>query len=40
MVQIFRPNGTGAWILRTGELTGEEALPGFSCRVEDLFAGL
>jgi Uma2 family endonuclease len=36
-VQVHRPTGPGV-ILRAGdELTGEDVLPGFRCRVADLF---
>jgi Uma2 family endonuclease len=39
-VTIYRSDGTGG--RRTGdqELSGESAVPGFSCRVSDLFIGL
>jgi Uma2 family endonuclease len=39
-VQIFRADGTGAWLHQTGELSGENVLPGFACRLEELFAVL
>lgn len=40
LVQIFRRDCSAAWLLGTGELKGEDVLPGFVCRVEDVFAGL
>jgi len=39
-IQIFRQDRTGGWLLGTGELSGGDVLPGFRCRVEDVFAAL
>lgn len=39
-VQVFRGDGTIALVRPGGELVGEEVLPGFRCRVGDLFASL
>lgn len=36
MVQIFRPGG-GEILTNRDSLSGEDVLPGFSCRVSDLF---
>jgi len=36
-VEIFRADGSVALLYGGDELTGEEVLPGFRCRVEDLF---
>lgn len=40
LIQTFRRDGSAAWLLGTGELKGEDVLPGFVCRVGDVFAGL
>lgn len=40
LAQVFRGDGSGAWLIGSGELKGEDVLPGFSCRVEDIFIGL
>ena len=37
-VWIFRTPDEGRMIYETGTLNGEDVLPGFSCRVADLFA--
>jgi Uma2 family endonuclease len=39
-VQVFRPGGVVAYRTAADELGGEDVLPGFACRVEELFAGL
>jgi len=39
-VQVFRKDGSGAWLIGSGELSGEDVLPGFRCRIEDIFAGI
>lgn len=36
-VRVLRPDGTGRQLAETEELTGEEVLPGFACRVQQLF---
>jgi Uma2 family endonuclease len=36
-VHIFRPDGSGNRLTGTGELRGESVLPGFVCRIEELF---
>ncbi len=37
VVRVHRSDGSSAWLLETDTLTGEDILPGFSCRVADLF---
>jgi Uma2 family endonuclease len=39
-VDIFRGDGTGGWRAEGQELSGEDVLPGFTCRVADLFRGI
>jgi Uma2 family endonuclease len=39
-VRVLRPEGPPTELGPDDELTGEEILPGFRCRVADLFAGL
>ena len=39
-VEIIRADATRSELGPDGELTGEDILPGFHCRVADLFAGL
>jgi Uma2 family endonuclease len=39
-VEIIRADATRSELGPEGELTGEDILPGFHCRVADLFAGL
>jgi Uma2 family endonuclease len=39
-VHIHRSDGSTALIRSGGELTGEDVLPGFVCRVDDLFPAL
>jgi Uma2 family endonuclease len=36
-VAVHRPDGTGLRLLEDQELTGEDVIPGFRCRVGDLF---
>jgi Uma2 family endonuclease len=36
-VRICRPDGSGTTLQAANELTGEDVLPGFRCRVADLF---
>lgn len=36
-IQIYRADGTTAWLRASEELTGEGIVPGFRCRVADLF---
>lgn len=36
-VQVYRPTGQAANLGENDELTGEDVLPGFRCRVGDLF---
>ena len=38
-VRVLRPEGPPTELGPDDELTGEEVLPGFRCRVADLFAG-
>jgi Uma2 family endonuclease len=40
LVQIFRQGGSGSWLVGTGELSGEDMVPGFVCRIEELFVGV
>jgi Uma2 family endonuclease len=39
-VHVFRPNGGAAFLAETDELSGEDVVPGFSCRVADVFSDL
>jgi Uma2 family endonuclease len=39
-VVVFRPEGRAARLGGAQEITGEDVLPGFSCRVEQFFAGI
>ena len=39
LVQVYRP-GAASLATAADELRGEDVLPGFACRVEDLFAGI
>jgi Uma2 family endonuclease len=39
-VNIYRNDGTGGWLTFDGELSGEDVIPGFTCRVAELFEGL
>ena len=36
-VQVYRLDGSGTRLRETDELTGEDIVPGFHCRVSDLF---
>lgn len=36
-VRVHRGDGSVAWLRRDGELLGEDVVPGFRCRVADLF---
>jgi Uma2 family endonuclease len=38
-VHVFRHTGTLSVLAEADELTGEDVLPGFTCRVADLFEG-
>jgi Uma2 family endonuclease len=39
-VQVFRPDGSAARRTLGQELSGEDAVPGFTCAVDELFRGL
>jgi hypothetical protein len=39
LVHVHRKDGTASRLHPTDELTGEDVLPGFRCRVADLFPG-
>lgn len=39
-IQVFRPGGGAAHLTAADELSGEDVVPGFACRVGDLFADL
>ena len=39
-VHVFRPNGGAAYLLEADQLSGEDVVPGFSCRVADVFSDL
>jgi Uma2 family endonuclease len=39
-VYVFRQGGSVSRLTTPDELTGEDVLPGFACRVEELFAGI
>src|SRR5262249_26184321 len=36
-VEVFRSDGTLSWLRAEDELSGEDVIPGFRCRVGDLF---
>ena len=36
-VQVLRTDGTVGWLSSDDELSGEDVIPGFQCRVSDLF---
>jgi Uma2 family endonuclease len=36
-VQVFRGDRSESWLWATDELSGEDVLPGFRCKVDDLF---
>jgi Uma2 family endonuclease len=37
VVRVHRADGSSAWLTEGGELTGDDVLPGFRCRVADVF---
>jgi Uma2 family endonuclease len=37
-VHVFRPNGGASLLLEADQLSGEDVVPGFSCRVADVFS--
>jgi Uma2 family endonuclease len=37
IVHVYRADGTGGLVRETGELDGEDVVPGFRCKVADLF---
>jgi Uma2 family endonuclease len=39
-VQVFGPGGRASYLFPADEITGEDVLPGFACRVEEFFAGI
>lgn len=39
-VHVFRADGTTAWLREGEELTGDDVLPDFKCRVAGIFQGL
>lgn len=39
-VYVFRQGGTVARLSEADSLSGEDVLPGFSCRVSELFVGI
>jgi Uma2 family endonuclease len=39
-VQVFRSGGRASYLFPTDEITGEDVLPGFTCRVEECFSGI
>ena len=39
-VLVLRPGGIAAWVGAGGELSGEDVLPGFTCLVDEVFAGV
>ncbi len=39
-INVFRPNGGAAHLTAADELSSENVVPGFSCRVADVFADL
>ncbi len=36
-VQVFRADGSESWLRAPDELSGEDVIPGFRCRVEAFF---
>ncbi|MGO9468641.1 MAG: hypothetical protein ACLQIB_50915 [Isosphaeraceae bacterium] len=36
-VQVFRADRSESWLWAGNELSGEDVIPGFRCKVEDLF---
>ena len=39
-INVFRPGGGAAHLSTTDQLTGEDVVPGFACRVADVFSDL
>jgi len=39
-VHVFRADGSTAFLSETDELSGEDVVPGFICRVADAFTNL
>jgi len=39
-IQVFRPDGAAAHLTAADELSGEAVVPGFACRVGDVFSDL
>jgi Uma2 family endonuclease len=39
-IQVFRPGGGAALLSAADQLSGEDVVPGFSCRVADVFSDL
>src|ERR1019366_2960171 len=39
-IHVLRPDGSAAFLSEAGELSGEDVIPGFSCRVADVFSDL
>ena len=39
-VHVYRQGGSSARLTAEAELSGEDVLPGFTCKVADLFAGI
>ncbi len=39
-IHVFRPNGGAAYLTANEQLGGEDVVPGFSCRVADVFSDL
>jgi Uma2 family endonuclease len=39
-IHVFRPKGGAALLLEADQLSGEDVVPGFSCRVADVFSDL
>jgi Uma2 family endonuclease len=39
-VMVYRPGGACSRLTASDSLEGEDVLPGFTCRVEELFAGI
>ena len=37
VVRVHRADGTSAWLTEGDELSGDDVLPGFHCRVSALF---
>ncbi|HEX5269821.1 MAG TPA: Uma2 family endonuclease [Gemmataceae bacterium] len=39
-VLVLRAGGIAAWVGAGGQLSGEDVLPGFTCPIDDVFAGV